>query len=215
MAAGKYGLGTGFNLIRCVMKSIIKHVARSTASGMLLLSSGCLVIPHRTVVTGAVSGCVINEHTGKPIADAQVRYYREWASEHFTIAYSNEEGFFKTKPIRQWHWFLFIGSPGRYPYPKMLSVQNATHCFDLIANGFESKLTRVSARTEVQPMEDLTNVPVWVSKDVSGATLQVFRMDAILRTPLVLCLTPTEDDEARNVASQGRNQGWNQGQTRE
>ena len=164
------------------------------AAMLLLFSAGCIIIPHRTEVTSAVSVHVINEMTGAPITNAQVRYYLKWAPEHFTSVRSNEQGFFATKSIYQWHWILFIGSPGHYPAPAWMSCLGSPHCFDLVANGFESKQILLDAL--VRPV-DLDAPP-----DAPNA---FFTMPLSDGPPVILRMMPIKE-ENQDEDNQGQTQ---------
>ena len=128
-----------------------------TSSIMLLvLSAGCMIVPHRTEVSGAVSGCIINERTREPVANVRVRYYRKTDTDYFTVAHSNDNGIFNAKPIYQWHWILFIGSPGSYPFPLSIRWHYRPYCFYLDADGFEPKQVRIDSFPDTQLVLCLT-----------------------------------------------------------
>jgi len=57
---------------------------------------------------------VIDATTGKPLGDVQITYTR---GDYSATTTSEEDGTFSVGPLNQWHYLLFIGSPGHLPAP--------------------------------------------------------------------------------------------------
>jgi len=90
----------------------------------VFIVSGCLPIPFLSEFAPRIEGRVIDKNTGDFIPDAYIKYivrtspfiddlndYYEQSSK------TDDEGFYSVGPFTQWHYILYIGSPGRYPNP--------------------------------------------------------------------------------------------------
>lgn len=109
-------------------------------TGLILVgvfSAGCIVFPYTTQIASSVDGMVVNVQTGAPVKDASLRYYMGGHEQYYSKAASDKKGLFHAKEIHQWHWLLFLGSPGMYPYPVKYLTWESPYCFDVEADGFE------------------------------------------------------------------------------
>ena len=91
---------------------------------LLFLSSflsGCL-LPHTTVVAPAIKGQIVDECSGKGICGAEITYTIKAENQYSEFAISDKNGYFQTKVPTQWHYIVYIGSPGHYPAPDWICV---------------------------------------------------------------------------------------------
>ena len=86
-----------------------------------LFLSGCL-LPHTTEVAPAIKGQIVDKGSGKPISDAKILYIVKAENQYSEIAVSDKNGNFQTEAPTQWHYIVYIGSPGHYPFPDRLCV---------------------------------------------------------------------------------------------
>ena len=87
-----------------------------------LFMSGCLIIPHTTEVTPAIRGQIVDECSGKGICGAEITYTIKAENQYSEFALSDKNGYFQTKVPTQWHYIVYLGSPGHYPVPDWLNV---------------------------------------------------------------------------------------------
>ena len=95
-----------------------------TSALLLFLSlflSGCL-LPHTTEVAPAIKGQIVDECSGKGICGAEITYTIKAENQYSEFAISDKNGYFQTKAPTQWHYIVYIGSPGHYPFPDWLCV---------------------------------------------------------------------------------------------
>ena len=86
-----------------------------------LFLSGCL-LPHTTEVAPAIKGQIVDECSGKGICGAEITYTIKAENQYSEFAISDKNGYFQTKVPTQWHYIVYIGSPGHYPFPDWLCV---------------------------------------------------------------------------------------------
>ena len=86
-----------------------------------LFLSGCL-LPHTTKVAPAIKGQIVDECSGKGICGAEITYTIKAENQYSEFAISDKNGYFQTKVPTQWHYIVYIGSPGHYPFPDWLCV---------------------------------------------------------------------------------------------
>ena len=86
-----------------------------------LFLSGCL-LPHTTEVAPAIKGQIVDECSGKGICGAVITYTIKAENQYSEFAISDKNGYFQTKVPTQWHYIVYIGSPGHYPFPDWLCV---------------------------------------------------------------------------------------------
>ena len=86
-----------------------------------LFLSGCL-LPHTTEVAPAIRGQIVDECSGKGICGAEITYTIKAENQYSEFAISDKNGYFQTKVPTQWHYIVYIGSPGHYPFPDWLCV---------------------------------------------------------------------------------------------
>ena len=86
-----------------------------------LFLSGCL-LPHTTEVAPAIRGQIVDEFSGKGICGAEITYTIKAENQYSEFAISNKNGYFQTKVPTQWHYIVYIGSPGHYPAPDWIRV---------------------------------------------------------------------------------------------
>jgi len=87
-----------------------------------LFLSGCLIIPHTTEVAPAIRGQIVDECSGKGICGVKITYIIKAENQYSEIAISDETGCFQTQAPTQWHYIVYIGSPGHYPAPDWICV---------------------------------------------------------------------------------------------
>ena len=51
-----------------------------------------------------------------------ISYTIKAENQYSEFAISNKNGYFQTKVPTQWHYIVYIGSPGHYPFPDWLCV---------------------------------------------------------------------------------------------
>ena len=86
-----------------------------------LFLSGCL-LPHTTEVAPAIRGQIVDECSGKGICGAEITYTIKAENQYSEFAISDKNGYFQTKVPTQWHYIVYIGSPGHYPDPDWICV---------------------------------------------------------------------------------------------
>ena len=86
-----------------------------------LFLSGCL-LPHTTEVAPAIKGQIVDESSGKGICGAEITYTIKAENQYSEFAISDKNGYFQTKVPTQWHYIVYIGSPGHYPFPDWLCI---------------------------------------------------------------------------------------------
>ena len=86
-----------------------------------LFLSGCL-LPHTTEVAPAIKGQIVDECSGKGICGAEITYTIKAENQYSEFAISDKNGNFQTKAPTQWHYIVYIGSPGHYPDPDWICV---------------------------------------------------------------------------------------------
>ena len=95
-------------------------------AGILLsiLLSGCFFLPGTNKVAPALRGRIINDRSGQPVCGARI-CYTVTAEENSYVEYavSDENGIFQLEAPTQWHYIIYIGSPGYYPVPDFLCSQ--------------------------------------------------------------------------------------------
>ena len=86
-----------------------------------LFMSGCLIIPHTTEVAPAIRGQIVDECSGKGICGVKITYIikaeNKAENQYSEFAISDKNGCFQTKAPTQWHYIVYIGSPGHHPVP--------------------------------------------------------------------------------------------------
>ncbi len=87
-----------------------------------LFLSGCLFIPHTTEVAPAIRGQIVDECSGKGICGVKITYIIKAENQYSEFAISDKNGCFQTKAPAQWHYIVYIGSPGHHPVPDRLYV---------------------------------------------------------------------------------------------
>ena len=85
-------------------------------SVIMTTASGCLW-PHTTEVAPAIKGLIIDECSGKGVSGVQITYIVKAENQYSEFAISDKNGNFQTKAPMQWHYIIYIGSPGRHPVP--------------------------------------------------------------------------------------------------
>ena len=108
-------------------------------SCMFLLAS-CAPIPHTTEVSPTISGVVIDSESSLPIADAVIKYSRGLYSDS-TV--SDKDGKFVSEPLSQWHYLVYMGSPGHVPSPDRLEYMRIPAKLEITANGYEAKAVQI------------------------------------------------------------------------
>jgi hypothetical protein len=122
--------------------------------------TGCLILPFRTDESSVVKGRVSDYATGQPVAGAQVQY--AFSSTRWrTSSESQEDGTFEVGPIHQWHWLLYIGSPGMVPEPAWL--MGLMHCrseLTVAADGYLTTNRQFKSAVEVRedPVAQFQNI---------------------------------------------------------
>jgi hypothetical protein len=111
----------------------------NTIAVFILVSclAGCMIAPHRSTVRRAVSGTVSDAETGAPISGAHISYLIP-QTQFRASATSGTNGAFRIGPLRQWHWLIYAGSPGRVPEPAFWDCQFLNAHVTGTHNGYES-----------------------------------------------------------------------------
>ena len=89
---------------------------------IILFAAGCIAVPHTSEVAPAIKGQIVDKGSGKPISDAKILYIVKAENRYSEIAVSDKNGNFQTEAPTQWHYIVYIGSPGHYPVPDKLYV---------------------------------------------------------------------------------------------
>lgn len=87
-------------------------------SVFVTLLPGCIFLPHTSEVAQAIRGQVFDEETGEPVCGARIYYTVSTEEKSYTeSAISDKNGCFLVNAPRQWHYIIYMGSPGVYPDP--------------------------------------------------------------------------------------------------
>lgn len=102
---------------------------------LLVLVVSCAPIPNTSEVSPEVKGYVVNAITKTPIANAKLFYEKVNFRDKTK---SDDDGSFSIGPLNQWHYLLFIGSPGQLPAPVRYAYINEPGIIIVKAKGYEN-----------------------------------------------------------------------------
>jgi hypothetical protein len=92
-----------------------------------------IVPPFTSPVSPKVEGQVIDSSNSKPISGALVRTER---AGYIREARTGENGSFKVPSASQWHYLVYLGSPGFYPTPWMFKAHDKNLYLTVMAAGY-------------------------------------------------------------------------------
>ncbi|MFN4874664.1 MAG: carboxypeptidase-like regulatory domain-containing protein [Akkermansiaceae bacterium] len=116
--------------------------AALVASSTLFFGGRFPVPPFSNEVSPELSGRVINKNNNKPIKGALVQTER---AGYEAQAYTGADGSFVVPATKQWHYIVYLGSPGFYPTPWMFKAHNKDLHLSVQAEGHKTL-------TEVYPL---------------------------------------------------------------
>ena len=125
------------------MKKNLTSLALVAAAASLLPS--CAPFPSTTPVIPRLSGSVVDAQSKKPIPSATVSAVRAGYTRR---AATSVAGLFTLPPASQWHYLLYIGSPGVAPVPWHLRNVPASLTITASAPGYQSSSQTFEAREE-------------------------------------------------------------------
>lgn len=128
-------------------KALLHQIVTSSAK-LLLLGllcaiglTGCIVAPTTTEVAPASRGVVRDAQTHLAVGGAIVTARRAGFQ---TATQTDDNGSFRLSPLRQWHYLVYIGSPGFYPTPWWCEHSKARYEISVQARGYQPKTWSVT-----------------------------------------------------------------------
>lgn len=125
-------------------------------AGLVALLSGCAPLPSTTPVLHQVQGRVVQAESGLPVSGARVTLER--AGYRDTV-WTSSSGHFKAGPLTQWHFLVYIGSPGVAPVPWYLKHSRADAALTITAPGFAPSQSVFEDRAGILAMSRELQVP--------------------------------------------------------
>ena len=92
-----------------------------------------IVPPFTSPVSPKVEGQVIDSSNSKPISGALVRTER---AGYIREARTSDDGIFEVPSASQWHYLIYLGSPGFYPTPWVFKANNRDLHLTVEAEGY-------------------------------------------------------------------------------
>lgn len=121
---------------RCAKMRLYHHVA-SISLMLALLFPGCMPVPpFTTPVSPKVTGRVLDASSKTPIKGALARTER---AGYVRQSYTSEDGQFLVPSASQWHYLVYLGSPGFFPTPWMFKNGKLDLVLTIEAAGYSSK----------------------------------------------------------------------------
>jgi hypothetical protein len=109
---------------------------RFAACAVSMWGAACAPFPSTTAVAPSSHGVVQDALTRKPMAGVRVTAERARAK---SSAHTSKDGFFTLPAITQWHYLIYIGSPGVAPVPwHFRGDASAPYIVTASASGYES-----------------------------------------------------------------------------
>jgi hypothetical protein len=103
----------------------------------------CMIVPPFTSpVSPRVEGQVIDSSNSKPISGAVVRTER---AGYIREARTSDDGFFQVPSASQWHYLVYLGSPGLYPTPWVFTSDDRDLHLSIKAEGYSDIHQRFEA----------------------------------------------------------------------
>ena len=113
------------------------HHATSVAMTLAFLVTSCMPVPpFTTPVSPEVTGRVLDARSKKPIKGALIQTERAGYTRQ---AYTLDDGRFTVPSASQWHYLVYLGSPGIYPTPWMFNRSNKDLIMKVEASGYNLK----------------------------------------------------------------------------
>ena len=140
------------------------------------MTCSCLPIPHTTNVKAQICGVVADGETKKALDNVNIVYEIGRYRKEYSFENKNE---FKVGPLKQWHYLVYIGSPGVYPFPDSLTYLNRPALLTISADGYETQ--KLQTETWPHTYVDATGYefkydPSFRNIDVIPATQDVVRV---------------------------------------
>jgi hypothetical protein len=134
-----------------------------------IVCSGCVIMPATTAVSPRVTGTVRNAQSKEPIRGAIVTAER---AEFRTRTRSDDSGQYSVSPLTQWHYLVYLGSPGIFPAPLRFRA-DASRPFIISASAPGYRPASFSyAPDEHFPVPSLPTLPSAIHFSLQPATLQ-------------------------------------------
>ena len=105
------------------------------ASAVSMACVACAPFPATTPVAPRSGGFVQDSHTKQPIAGATITAERAGFR---ASARTASNGFYSIPALTQWHYLIYIGSPGIAPTPWHLSSPRARYTVTASAPGYQA-----------------------------------------------------------------------------
>jgi hypothetical protein len=120
-----------------------------TVTLSVLVLGACAPIPHTSEVAPRLSGAVRDARSGSPVAGAELLYT---FADYYDRSISDGSGRFTIGPLLQWHYLLYLGSPGSYPTPAWL-VYGATEAnLTVTAAGYQQSTIHIPRHPRADPL---------------------------------------------------------------
>jgi hypothetical protein len=111
------------------------HTILALLLGTILSLTGCAPLPSTTPVLPPISGTVVDAKTKEPISGAMVTVERAGYEQRTKTSSS---GLFALKPVSQWHYLVYIGSPGVVPVPWCLRQGPVSATISASSDGYQT-----------------------------------------------------------------------------
>ena len=125
----------------------------------LLLLCSCVPIPHTSIVAPEIQIQVVDSESLEMVKNVTVIYNQgDYEKKYF----SKSGGEMKVGPLKQWHYLLYIGSPGHAPFPDYLNYTNIVPLlFTVSAPGYISNKYQSRLEPWYQDIDcSQTNIPL-------------------------------------------------------
>lgn len=116
------------------MQNKVRTLAMLLVAACALLLPSCMIVPPFTSpVSPKVEGQVIDSVNSKPISGAIVRTER---AGYVREARTSDNGIFEVPSASQWHYLVYLGSPGFYPTPWVFTAEDRDLHLTVEAEGY-------------------------------------------------------------------------------
>ena len=108
-----------------------------------LLFSSCLIVPpFSSPVSPKMKGQVIDAATAQPVSGALVTTQR---AGYVRKTRSKDDGSFEVPSASQWHFLVYLGSPGFYPTPWVFTADDRDLYLTVEKDGFRNQTQAFAA----------------------------------------------------------------------
>ncbi len=103
---------------------------------LLLMTCSCLPIPFTTDVKPQICGIVVDAKTKKPMERVDIIYECGEYRKEYRLEGKKD---FKVGPLKQWHFLIYLGSPGVAPFPDSLNYWDTPALLTFSAEGYKTQ----------------------------------------------------------------------------